>query len=106
MYIPILAEVGDFYLISVFHSPRILQQFINPPNMTNAIIFITYMAPVLRVLVSFQFIHIQSKISLFNEVKLPVSWEDITGPAHIAVSHVSHISKQQFELLLVQDIPF
>lgn len=88
-------------------SPRVLQQFLNPSNMINAIIFIIYVAPMLRDLLGFQFIHTQSKMSLFNKVKCPVSWEDISGPAHIAVFHVSHTSiYQQFELLLVQDIPF
>lgn len=75
--------------------------------MTSAIIFITYVAPMLRVLLGFQFIHTQSKMSLFKEVEWPVSWEDTAGPAYIAVSHVSHTSiYQEFELLLVQYIPF
>lgn len=101
------------YILSVYFihtSPRVLQQFLDPSNMTNAITFITNVAPVLMVLLAFQFIH------TFNEVKWPVSWEDITGPAHSVschivshrhwhVSHVSHTSiYQQFELLLVQDI--
>lgn len=95
-------------LLSVYFihtSPRVLQPFLNPPNMTSAIIFITYVAAMLRVVLGFQFIYTQSKMSLFSEVKWPVSWEDITGPAHIAVSCQPHKYLSGVELLHVQDIP-
>lgn len=64
-------------------SPRVLQQFLNPSNMTSVIIFITRVAPMLRVLLGFQFIHTQNKMSLFNEAKWPVSRGKTSQAQHI-----------------------
>lgn len=51
--------------------------------------------------------HTQSNTPLFNEAKWPVSWEDIRGSAHIAMTDVSHTNiLEQFETLLVHDVPF
>lgn len=73
------------------------------------LLFIIYIAAMLRVVSVFWFVHThtESKMPLFSEAKWPVSWEDIRDPAHIAMTEGSHTKiYEQFETLLVQDVPF